>query len=93
MAEKEEQEEEEEEEDRGRTCHSKAKSPGVAVQEAGLKVRRSGRCLRSVRQASRTVLHVFSVENPHNIDRHSRSVFPLAFLFINVLYWLYYLFL
>uniref|UniRef100_A0A8C4YX52 Gamma-aminobutyric acid type A receptor subunit pi n=1 Tax=Gadus morhua TaxID=8049 RepID=A0A8C4YX52_GADMO len=35
--------------------------------------------------------HVFSVENPHNIDRHARSVFPLAFLFVNVLYWLYYL--
>ena len=92
------EEEEEEEEDRGRTRHLKAKSTDVAVHETGLKVRRSGgcvggRCVASVRQASRTVARVFSVENPHNIDRHSRSVFPLAFLFVNVLYWLYYLFL
>ncbi|XP_035506199.2 gamma-aminobutyric acid receptor subunit pi [Scophthalmus maximus] len=49
--------------------------------------------LSSVRDASRRAASVFVVENPHNIDRHSRTVFPTAFLFVNVLYWLYYLFL
>ncbi|KAK0142782.1 Gamma-aminobutyric acid receptor subunit pi [Merluccius polli] len=79
--------------------HPKAKSLDVAVHGTALKVRRSrggcmdGRCVSSARHASRRVAHAFSVENPHNIDRHSRVVFPAAFLFVNVLYWLYYLFL
>uniref|UniRef100_UPI003AAD82CB gamma-aminobutyric acid receptor subunit pi n=1 Tax=Centroberyx gerrardi TaxID=166262 RepID=UPI003AAD82CB len=49
--------------------------------------------LSSVKDASRRAASVFVVENPHNIDRHARTVFPLAFLFVNILYWLYYLFL
>ncbi|CAL8262712.1 unnamed protein product [Lota lota] len=87
-----------EDEDGGRTCRPEAKSPDVAAHETGLKVRGSGgcmdgRCTSSVRRASHKVARVFSVENPHNIDRHSRAVFPMAFLFVNVLYWLYYLFI
>jgi len=78
----------------GRTGHTKTERLDVAVHQTGLKARRSGgRCVQSVKQASRRVAHVFSVENPHNIDRHSRTVFPAAFLVVNVLYWLYYLFL
>uniref|UniRef100_A0A3Q4HSC3 Gamma-aminobutyric acid receptor subunit pi n=1 Tax=Neolamprologus brichardi TaxID=32507 RepID=A0A3Q4HSC3_NEOBR len=49
--------------------------------------------LSSVRDASRKAASVFIVENPHNIDRYARTVFPTAFLFVNILYWLYYLFL
>lgn len=49
--------------------------------------------LSSVKDASRRAASVFHVENPHNIDRHARTVFPTAFLFVNILYWLYYLFL
>lgn len=49
--------------------------------------------LQSVKDASRRVASVFGVENPHDIDRRARTVFPAAFLVINVLYWLYYLFL
>uniref|UniRef100_A0A4W6CKM4 Gamma-aminobutyric acid receptor subunit pi n=1 Tax=Lates calcarifer TaxID=8187 RepID=A0A4W6CKM4_LATCA len=49
--------------------------------------------LSSVKDASRRAASVFIVENPHNIDRHARTVFPTAFLFVNILYWLYYLFL
>ncbi|TNN36128.1 Gamma-aminobutyric acid receptor subunit pi [Liparis tanakae] len=52
-----------------------------------------GRGLSSVKDASRRVAAVFTVENPYDIDRRARSVFPTAFLFVNVLYWLYYLFL
>ncbi|XP_073343533.1 gamma-aminobutyric acid receptor subunit pi [Pagrus major] len=52
-----------------------------------------GCSLSSVRNASRRVASVFTVENPHNIDCHARTVFPAAFLFVNILYWLYYLFL
>ncbi|XP_058852166.1 gamma-aminobutyric acid receptor subunit pi isoform X1 [Acipenser ruthenus] len=39
------------------------------------------------------ILAFFHVENPHNIDRYSRMFFPLAFMLINVFYWIYYLFL
>ncbi|KAG7518778.1 hypothetical protein JOB18_043464 [Solea senegalensis] len=52
-----------------------------------------GCSLSSVKDASRRVASVFVVENPHNIDRHARTAFPTAFLFVNILYWLYYLFL
>ncbi|XP_036404368.1 gamma-aminobutyric acid receptor subunit pi [Megalops cyprinoides] len=52
------------------------------------------RCaLASVKEVSRRAAAAFIVENPHNIDRHARTVFPLAFFIVNVLYWLYYLFL
>ncbi|KAJ8284592.1 hypothetical protein COCON_G00034420 [Conger conger] len=33
------------------------------------------------------------VENPHYIDNYSRLSFPLSFIFINFLYWTYYLYL
>lgn len=49
--------------------------------------------LSSVTKASRRAASVFTVENPHNIDCHARTLFPMAFLFVNILYWLYYLFL
>ncbi|XP_020485391.2 gamma-aminobutyric acid receptor subunit pi [Labrus bergylta] len=52
-----------------------------------------GCTLSSVKSASRRAASIFTVENPHNIDRHARTVFPTAFLFVNILYWLYYLFL
>lgn len=49
--------------------------------------------LSSLKKASRRAAYVFTVENPHNIDCHARTLFPMAFLFVNILYWLYYLFL
>lgn len=47
--------------------------------------------LSSVKEAARRAAAVLTVENPHNIDRHARTLFPLVFLFVNILYWLYYL--
>lgn len=47
----------------------------------------------SVKKASRRAASVFTVENPHNIDCHARTLFPVAFLVVNIFYWLYYLFL
>lgn len=49
--------------------------------------------LSSVRSVSRRAASVFTVENPHNIDCRARTAFPMAFLVVNILYWLYYLFL
>ncbi|KAA8578883.1 hypothetical protein FQN60_011522 [Etheostoma spectabile] len=57
------------------------------------KVSGQGCSLSSVKDMSRRAASTFTVENPHNIDRHARTVFPTAFLFVNILYWLYYLFL
>uniref|UniRef100_A0A665U2L8 Gamma-aminobutyric acid receptor subunit pi n=1 Tax=Echeneis naucrates TaxID=173247 RepID=A0A665U2L8_ECHNA len=57
------------------------------------KVPGQGCSLSSVKDALHQATSVFIVENPHNIDRHARTVFPTAFLFVNILYWLYYLFL
>ncbi|KAE8614436.1 hypothetical protein XENTR_v10008158 [Xenopus tropicalis] len=36
-------------------------------------------------------LKKFNVTNPENVDRYSRTVFPLIFLIINIIYWTYYL--
>ncbi|KAA0709439.1 Gamma-aminobutyric acid receptor subunit pi GABA(A) receptor subunit pi [Triplophysa tibetana] len=47
--------------------------------------------LSSVKQMSRKAASVMTVENPHNIDSHARILFPMAFLLVNVFYWLYYL--
>ncbi|XP_018611885.2 gamma-aminobutyric acid receptor subunit pi [Scleropages formosus] len=52
-----------------------------------------GCSLSSIKDISRKAKSIFSVENPHNIDRYARTVFPLSFFFVNVLYWLYYLFI
>lgn len=62
---------------------------------AGPKENVPGQCcgLSSVKNASLRAASVFTVENPHNIDCHARTVFPMAFLVVNILYWLYYLFL
>ncbi|XP_019739883.1 gamma-aminobutyric acid receptor subunit pi isoform X1 [Hippocampus comes] len=71
------------------SSNSDTKATGVA------KAKKPGQgCgLSSVKDASRRAASIFIVENPHNIDRHARTVFPTAFLFVNILYWLYYLFL
>lgn len=54
---------------------------------------KAGCTLSSVRSASRRAASIFTVENPHNIDCRARTAFPIAFLVVNILYWLYYLFL
>ncbi|XP_041442081.1 gamma-aminobutyric acid receptor subunit pi [Xenopus laevis] len=36
-------------------------------------------------------LKKFKVANPENVDRYSRTVFPLIFVLINIIYWAYYL--
>lgn len=62
----------------------------AGVQE---KMPKPGCGLSSVRNVSRRAASVFTVENPHNIDCHARTAFPMAFLVVNIFYWLYYLFL
>ncbi|XP_073671468.1 gamma-aminobutyric acid type A receptor subunit zeta isoform X1 [Paramisgurnus dabryanus] len=37
-------------------------------------------------------LNCCNIENPHYIDNYSRVTFPLSFIFINLLYWTYYLY-
>ncbi|KAM4704034.1 gamma-aminobutyric acid receptor subunit pi [Rhinophrynus dorsalis] len=38
------------------------------------------------------VLYCFQVKNPQHIDNYSRLSFPLSFMIVNVLYWVYYLY-
>ncbi|KAJ8418006.1 hypothetical protein AAFF_G00137150 [Aldrovandia affinis] len=38
------------------------------------------------------MLNCCRVENPHYIDNYSRMSFPLSFIFVNLLYWTYYLY-
>ncbi|XP_056117767.1 gamma-aminobutyric acid receptor subunit pi isoform X1 [Rhinichthys klamathensis goyatoka] len=59
--------------------------------EAVDKTQEKGCGLSSVKQMSHRAASMMSVENPHNIDRHSRTLFPMAFLLVNIFYWLYYL--
>ncbi|XP_076018897.1 gamma-aminobutyric acid receptor subunit pi [Genypterus blacodes] len=70
-----------------------AKSDEKSISESKEEGAGGGCGLSTVKDASRRVASVFIVRNPHNIDRHSRTVFPAAFLFVNILYWLYYLFI
>ncbi|XP_060746265.1 gamma-aminobutyric acid type A receptor subunit zeta [Tachysurus vachellii] len=52
------------------------------------------RCTKSLSLLRRIVcfLNCCHVENPHYIDNYSRLTFPLSFIFINLLYWTYYLY-
>ncbi|KAI5085962.1 gamma-aminobutyric acid (GABA) A receptor, pi precursor, partial [Silurus meridionalis] len=52
------------------------------------------RCTKSLSMLRRIVcfLNCCHVENPHYIDNYSRLTFPLSFIFINLLYWTYYLY-
>ncbi|KAM9834187.1 gamma-aminobutyric acid receptor subunit pi [Syngnathus acus] len=70
------------------SSNSDTKATGEPKQEK----KGQGCSLSSVKNASKKAVSIFIVENPHNIDRHARTVFPMAFLFVNILYWLYYLF-
>lgn len=51
-------------------------------------------CTKSLSLLRRIVcfLNCCHVENPHYIDNYSRLTFPLSFIFINLLYWTYYLY-
>ena len=54
------------------------------------------RCLTVLvllRKFLRKAANCCHVENPHLIDNYSRMTFPLSFVFINLLYWTYYLYL
>ncbi|XP_030621410.1 gamma-aminobutyric acid receptor subunit pi [Chanos chanos] len=62
-------------------------------EESTEKKRGQGCGLSSVKEVSRRAVSLLSVENPHHIDRHARVLFPMAFLMVNILYWLYYLFI
>ncbi|KAM6950994.1 gamma-aminobutyric acid type A receptor subunit zeta [Aplochiton taeniatus] len=53
-----------------------------------------GNCAKSwaiIRRVA-SMLYCCRVENPHYIDNYSRLTFPLSFIFINLLYWTYYLY-
>ncbi|KFO54319.1 Gamma-aminobutyric acid receptor subunit pi, partial [Corvus brachyrhynchos] len=39
------------------------------------------------------IFDCFHVKNPYHIDNYARFSFPLSFIIINVLYWVYYLYL
>ncbi|CAB1312511.1 unnamed protein product, partial [Coregonus sp. 'balchen'] len=46
-----------------------------------------------LRKILRKAANCCHVENPHLIDNYSRRTFPLSFVFVNLLYWTYYLYL
>lgn len=47
--------------------------------------------LAALRKVLRSI-YCCHVENPHHIDNHSRIIFPLSFVMVNLLYWTYYLY-
>lgn len=47
--------------------------------------------LAAVRRVVRSI-YCCHVRNPHHIDNHSRVIFPLSFVMVNLLYWTYYLY-
>ncbi|KAK1804562.1 hypothetical protein P4O66_020046, partial [Electrophorus voltai] len=83
--------------DKGPPQDTQEEAPDQSVQSKGEqpmgKQTSNGCGLSSVKRASRRAVSVMSVENPHNIDRHARTFFPVMFLLVNTFYWLYYLFI
>ncbi|XP_035388210.1 gamma-aminobutyric acid receptor subunit pi [Electrophorus electricus] len=83
--------------DKGPPQDTQEEAPDQSVQSKGEqpmgKQTSNGCGLSSVKRASRKAVSVMSVENPHNIDRHARTFFPVMFLLVNIFYWLYYLFI
>ncbi|XP_028845299.1 gamma-aminobutyric acid type A receptor subunit zeta [Denticeps clupeoides] len=67
--------------------HSQAKEESAVDEPRG----RCAKTLRVVRRVAR-FLNCCHVENPHYIDNYSRLSFPLSFIFINLIYWTYYLY-
>ncbi|XP_062860026.1 gamma-aminobutyric acid type A receptor subunit zeta [Trichomycterus rosablanca] len=51
-------------------------------------------CTKSLSLLRRIIcfLNCCRVKNPHYIDNYSRLTFPLSFIFINLVYWTYYLY-
>lgn len=47
--------------------------------------------LFTLRKVMRSI-YCCHVKNPHHIDNHSRIIFPLSFVMVNLLYWTYYLY-
>ncbi|KAG5262613.1 hypothetical protein AALO_G00276950 [Alosa alosa] len=81
----------------GSPTHSLPKDSEVAGSPSvggGIPSDQRGRCARTMSMAGRVArfLYCCRVENPHYIDNYSRLSFPLSFVFINLLYWTYYLY-
>ncbi|XP_051968984.1 gamma-aminobutyric acid receptor subunit pi-like [Xyrauchen texanus] len=72
---------------------TRSPTPGDSNEEISSSQPQS-RCGKSMAVARRVVLclNCCKVKNPHYIDNYSRLTFPLSFIFINFLYWTYYLY-
>lgn len=38
------------------------------------------------------IVNYFTIQNPSNVDRYSKLLFPLIFMLANVFYWAYYMY-
>lgn len=38
------------------------------------------------------IVDYFTIQNPSNVDRYSKLLFPLVFMLANVFYWAYYMY-
>lgn len=38
------------------------------------------------------IIDYFTIQNPSNVDRYSKLLFPLIFMLANVFYWAYYMY-
>lgn len=38
------------------------------------------------------IVDYFTIQNPSNVDRYSKLLFPLIFMLANVFYWAYYMY-
>ncbi|KAM4635966.1 gamma-aminobutyric acid receptor subunit pi-like [Discoglossus pictus] len=55
------------------------------------KAKSNGR-VNSIMKKLLCMFYCFQIENPHHIDNYSRLSFPLSFMVVNLLYWVYYLY-
>uniref|UniRef100_A0A8C8S715 Gamma-aminobutyric acid receptor subunit pi n=1 Tax=Pelusios castaneus TaxID=367368 RepID=A0A8C8S715_9SAUR len=45
-----------------------------------------------LRNKMRKIISYFTIQNPSNVDHYSKLLFPLFFMLVNVVYWVYYLY-
>ncbi|XP_043845480.1 LOW QUALITY PROTEIN: gamma-aminobutyric acid receptor subunit pi [Dromiciops gliroides] len=68
------------------------KSPSDNVNYSDLTMKTSDKFKFVFRDKMGRIVDYFTIQNPSNVDRYSKLLFPLVFMLVNVFYWAYYMY-